>query len=74
MKTEIDVRVKLSKRENEISQKLLEGLSNKQIACYLNISEFTVRAHRRNILEKTRCKNIVHLYNFLNQESEIAYQ
>lgn len=43
---------RLSEREREVLELVAQGLSNKQIAAKLFISENTVRNHLRNILEK----------------------
>ena len=42
----------LSAREIEVLELVVQGLLNKQIAHALNISEYTVKNHVRNILEK----------------------
>lgn len=42
----------LSRRENEILEKLFQDLSNKEIANELNISERTVKFHVSNLLQK----------------------
>jgi DNA-binding NarL/FixJ family response regulator len=42
----------LTPREKEVLQKLSEGLTNRQIAFYLCISENTVKAHVSSILKK----------------------
>lgn len=42
----------LTPRELEVLQLLAKGLSNKEIASGLNFTEFTAKAHVRNILEK----------------------
>ena len=47
----------LSPREKEILCKVAEGASNKEIAKELYISETTVKAHLRSILEKLQVKN-----------------
>ena len=47
----------LSKREIEIIALLAKGLKTTDISETLNISSHTVRTHRKNILEKTRCRN-----------------
>ncbi|MGK9369241.1 LuxR C-terminal-related transcriptional regulator [Melioribacter sp. Ez-97] len=47
----------LSKREQEILQYIAEGMNNKEIGGLLNISEFTVLTHRRNIMRKLNVKN-----------------
>jgi DNA-binding NarL/FixJ family response regulator len=44
--------VRLSPREQQIMQYLLENLSNKEIANQLNISERTVKFHVSNLLSK----------------------
>ena len=51
----------LSKREIAILQLLAQGNNDDQIAESLNISVFTVRTHRRNMLRKTGCKNSIAL-------------
>ena len=43
---------KLTPRELEVLQLLAKGFSNKEIASGLNFTEFTAKAHVRNILEK----------------------
>lgn len=50
-----------SKRETDVIRLLAEGLSSKAIADKLFISEQTVKTHRKNILEKTDCKNTTQL-------------
>ncbi len=50
-----------SNREVEIISLLAEGLSSVEIANKLHISNETVRNHRKNILEKADCKNMVQL-------------
>jgi DNA-binding NarL/FixJ family response regulator len=47
----------LSVREKEVLKLTAQGSSNKEIAADLFISDTTVKAHMRNILEKLRGKN-----------------
>jgi DNA-binding NarL/FixJ family response regulator len=47
----------LTSRESEILQLVVDGLSNKEIASKLVISENTVKIHLRNILEKLHLQN-----------------
>jgi two-component system, NarL family, nitrate/nitrite response regulator NarL len=47
----------LSEREKEVLKLTAQGSSNKEIAANLFISDTTVKAHMRNILEKLRVKN-----------------
>ncbi|MCS5490964.1 LuxR C-terminal-related transcriptional regulator [Algoriphagus limi] len=50
--------VKLTKKEKEIIQLILDGNSSKMIAEELNISANTVATHRKNILRKLGAKNM----------------
>ncbi|HEY3370760.1 MAG TPA: response regulator transcription factor [Prolixibacteraceae bacterium] len=47
----------LTAREKEVLQQICLGLNNEEIANKLFISNTTVKSHRSNLLEKTRCKN-----------------
>lgn len=51
----------LSPRENEVLIHLIAGLLNKQIAYKLNITERTVKAHRKQIMDKMGIKSIAEL-------------
>jgi len=51
----------LSSRENEVLRHLIAGLLNKQIAYKLNITERTVKAHRKQIMDKMGIKSIAEL-------------
>lgn len=59
----------LSDRELEVLELLLHGLSNKDVAEKLNLSYHTVTTHRRNIMKKTKSKNISGLYNFAKRNN-----
>lgn len=50
-----------SKREIDIIKNIANGLSSQEIAKKLFISEFTVKQHRKNILNKADCKNTAQL-------------
>jgi len=52
---------KLSKRELQILENILTGLSNKVIARKLNISHRTVENHRASIMKKTKAKSVMEL-------------
>ncbi|MEK6477262.1 response regulator transcription factor [Catalinimonas sp. 4WD22] len=51
----------LTKREKEVLMLLIEGLSSKQIADKLFLSERTVSNHRANMLQKCKVNNTVEL-------------
>jgi DNA-binding CsgD family transcriptional regulator len=53
----------LSSREFEIMELICKGFTNAQIADKLFISLHTVKAHRRNIITKTKCKGTAELAN-----------
>jgi len=48
-----DLLARLSPRENEVARLLALGLSNKEIARELSISDNTVHVHRQHVMEKT---------------------
>ena len=51
----------LTTREREVLTYLITGMLNKQIAYELNISERTVKAHRKQVLDKMRINSIAEL-------------
>lgn len=53
--------IQFTRREKEILQLLCEGLSNKEIADALCISERTVLNHKANLMAKTNTKNSIAL-------------
>jgi DNA-binding NarL/FixJ family response regulator len=53
--------VQFTSREKEILQLLSEGLSNKEIADILFVSERTIVGHKSNMLAKTGCKSAISL-------------
>ena len=54
----------LSSREREVLQMLAEGKTNKEIATLLNLSVYTVDAHRGRIMEKLNLHSINDLVRF----------
>ncbi|HUI54730.1 MAG TPA: response regulator transcription factor [Bryobacteraceae bacterium] len=54
----------LSSREREVLQMLAEGKTNKEIAGVLNLSVYTVDAHRGRIMEKLNVHSINELVRF----------
>ena len=57
----------LSPREYEILTYLLTGMLNKQIAYDLDISERTVKAHRKQVLQKMGVNSIAELVRLTNK-------
>ena len=55
---------KFTKREKEIMELLYNGMTNKEIAAKLFVSERTVIGHKSNLLSKTGCKNAIGLISF----------
>jgi two-component system, NarL family, response regulator NreC len=54
----------LSSREREVLQMIAEGKTNKEIAQVLNLSVYTVDAHRGHIMEKLNLHSINELVRF----------
>lgn len=57
---------KLTKREKEVALEASKGLSNKEIARILNITERTVKAHLASIFERLGAKDRLQLALMLN--------
>ena len=51
----------LTPREREVMELVTAGFLNKQIAAELNLSEITVKVHRRNLLEKMQAESLADL-------------
>lgn len=51
----------LSHREKEVMEMVLAGMLNKQIASELQISEITVKVHRRRVMEKMQAESLADL-------------
>lgn len=54
----------LTKREKEILQLVVQGLTSKKMAEQLNLSQRTIDHHRSNLLRKFNRKNSVDLVNY----------
>jgi DNA-binding NarL/FixJ family response regulator len=54
----------LSSREREVLQMIAEGKTNKEIATSLNLSVYTVDAHRGRIMEKLNLHSVGELVRF----------
>lgn len=58
----------LSDRERELMPLLGEGLSNKEIATRLDVSPFTVQAHRRHIMAKLDLHSVGELIRYAHRK------
>jgi DNA-binding NarL/FixJ family response regulator len=47
----------LSEREKEVLRRVAEGLTNRDIAAQMNLSENTIKYHLKNILQKLHLRN-----------------
>jgi DNA-binding NarL/FixJ family response regulator len=65
--------INITPREQEVLELLAEGLSNKEIADRMFVSERTIVGHKSNLMAKTNCKNTVALlaYAIKNKLIEI---
>lgn len=64
-KSELVNAVRITKREKEILVLISESITNKKIAGKLNISEFSVKSHVHNILEKLALRTRFESSNFV---------
>jgi two-component system nitrate/nitrite response regulator NarP len=53
----VDPLSKLTKRELDVLKEIAEGMTNKEIADFLFISEETVKVHTRNLLKKLKSRS-----------------
>ncbi|MBD2815141.1 response regulator [Xenorhabdus sp. Flor] len=53
----VDPLSKLTKRELDVLKEISEGMTNKEIADFLFISEETVKVHTRNLLKKLKSRS-----------------
>jgi DNA-binding NarL/FixJ family response regulator len=60
---------RLTRREKEIVQLLIQGKSTQEISELLFLSFLTVQTHRRNLLNKYQVKNLVELINIVNSHN-----
>jgi len=51
----------LTRREQEVMQQVVSGLLNKQVAAELDISEFTVKVHRGQVMRKMHANSLADL-------------
>jgi len=58
----------ITHREMEIAELISFGLTEKEISNYLEISFFTLRTHKRNLFNKTGCRNIADVTRWYIQE------
>jgi FixJ family two-component response regulator len=52
---------RLTQREREVLKHVIEGLLNKQIAAKLGTSEFTVKIHRKGVMQKMKAGSVPEL-------------
>ena len=65
-------RVALTPREMEVLQQVVEGISNKEIAQVLYMSEHTVKIHIQNILDKLHLKNRIQVAVYAVREGLVG--
>ena len=63
----------LTPREREVMAMVTAGLLNKQIAGELNLSEITVKLHRRQVMEKMRAGSLADLVKMCERIKEPSW-
>lgn len=56
-------------REWEVAELISFGLTEKEISDYLNIAFRTVKTHKKNLFNKTGCRNIANVTRWYIQET-----
>lgn len=56
---------RLTQRQRQILGRIVEGRLNKQIAAELELSENTIKVHRRHIMEKMKAANVAELVHLV---------
>ena len=62
---------RLSARERQVLALVLQGLTSRQIAYHLKLSEGTIKAHRRNLLRKAATHSFHELLSHLDPPTKI---
>ena len=65
---------KLSEREIEILDLILNEFTSAEIAENLNLSIRTVDSHRRNIIAKTQAKSLIGLFKYALKNHLISFE
>lgn len=63
----------LTAREREVMAMVTAGLLNKQIAGELNLSEITVKLHRRQVMDKMRARSLAELVKLCERVKEPSW-
>ena len=63
----------LTPREREVMAMVTAGLLNKQIAGELNLSEITVKLHRRQVMEKMQAGSLAELVKTCERAKEPSW-
>jgi DNA-binding NarL/FixJ family response regulator len=64
IKPKIENSTEMTKRESEVIKWISDGLTNKEIGSFMNISTFTVKSHIHNIMEKLTLHSRLELANY----------
>src|SRR5215813_7213872 len=64
----------LSARERTVLRMLGDGMTNKQIAAKLCVSEITIRVGRRTLMQKMKARNFAHLIKAESLTREVSGQ
>lgn len=59
----------MTKRQYEVLRLVIEGKTSQQIADELGLSIYTVSNHRKNILQKANCSNVIELMRWSMQNN-----
>ncbi len=66
-KTSLEIEI-LTPRDEEVMEEVRKGLSNRDIANILGVTEFTIKKHLSNILNKLKLKNRKDIILYVNEK------
>ena len=72
IKKDLEIKLDLSERENEVLQLISEGFTNMEIADQLFLSKRTVEGHRQSLINKLKVKNSAELIKYAVQQNLVV--
>jgi DNA-binding CsgD family transcriptional regulator len=60
---------KITPRQNDIARLIIKGLTNQEIADFLNVSVYTVKNHKQMLFRKINVRNSMELANYVRESA-----
>ena len=68
----INTHFRLTKQEKVILELVAMGLTSKEIAQKLNLTDDTIETHRRNMIKKAGVKNMIAVIMLANRNAQLV--